>query len=282
MNSAYLTKWLGRTEECHDEIVPMPIRALAAMLDHGQKPYGDQDSIPPLAHWLSFLPTPQQSRIGPDGHPERGDFLPAVELPRRMWAGGRLHFHRPLRIGDEVSRVSTIADISAKSGKTGQLVFVLVRHEIRNSDGAIISEEQDIVYRDNPTPHSTKPVAISAPQDYHWIREIHPDPILLFRFSALTFNGHRIHYDRRYAQECEGYPGLVVHGPLIATLLVDLLLRNVPNANLESFTFRAISPLFDTASFAVCGRIEADGKTVSLWAKNSEGGLAMSATALLR
>lgn len=277
-----LTEWIGRTEELADRITPVPISALSATLDRADPLPQPGDALPPLWHWLYFLPVHRQSKIGPDGHPERGGFLPAVELPRRMWAGGRLQFHHPLRVGDAVSRVSTIADVSAKEGRTGKLVFVLVRHEISDGAGLALTEEHDIVYRDNPAPGEAPPAPKAADTNHDWIREIRPDPVLLFRYSALTFNGHRIHYDRPYVTNVEGYPGLIVHGPLIATLLMDLLRRQLPDAEVESFSFRAVKPLFDTAPFSVCGRVEDDGKTVTLWAKDADGWLTMSATATLK
>jgi 3-methylfumaryl-CoA hydratase len=276
-----LTTWIGRTEECTDLITPAPLRALEALLDYTDPLLQQDDPLPPLWQWLYFLPFPAQSRIGLDGHPERGGFLPPIELPRRMWAGGRLRFHQPLRVGEAVSRVSTIADVNVKEGRSGTLVFVGVRHEISNAHGLAITEEQDIVYRNAPAPGEPAPASRLAELDHHWIREIRPDPVLLFRYSALTFNGHRIHYDRPYATEIEGYPGLVVHGPLIATLLLDLVQRQLPDAEVARFSFRAVKPVFDIAPFAVCGRVEADGVTVTLWAKDVGGALCMSAVATL-
>jgi 3-methylfumaryl-CoA hydratase len=167
--------------------------------------------------------------------------------------------------------------VKHKDGRTGPLVFVVVRHEI----GDALSEEHDIVYRDHPKPGEAAPAPPPAPEPARWERTVHPDDVLLFRYSALTFNGHRIHYDRRYATEVEGYPGLVVHGPLIATLLVDLLRRNRPEVRVARFAFRAVSPLFDTAPFAVCGRPEDAANGIRLWARNATGGLAMDATATL-
>lgn len=237
--------------------------------------------MPPLWHWLYFLPVHRQSEIGQDGHAKRGGFLPPVPLPRRMWAGGRLQFLRPLQVGSAISRTSTIANVTSKEGRSGQLAFVLVRHEIADESGVALLEEHDIVYRDNAKPGDPAPQPQAAPTNQQWLREIHPDPVLLFRYSALTFNGHRIHYDRSYVTEVEGYPGLIVHGPLIATLLVDLLRRNLPDATLVNFSFRAVKPLFDIAPFSVCGRLEEDGKTVKLWAKDAEGWLTMDATARL-
>jgi 3-methylfumaryl-CoA hydratase len=196
-----------------------------------------------------------------------------------MFAGDRVQFHRPLRVGETISRFSRIVDVNSKQGRSGPLVFVVVRHEISDSDGVAVVEEHDIVYRENPKPGEAAPAPQTPPSGSAWTREIRPDDTLLFRYSALTFNGHRIHYDRRYATEVEGYPGLVVHGPLIATLLLDLLRRNLADTNVTSLSFRAIRPLFDMAPFSVCGKVAPEGKTAQLWAVDSEGWLAMDATA---
>jgi 3-methylfumaryl-CoA hydratase len=231
---------------------------------------------------LYFLPVHRHSELGEDGHAKLGGFLPPVPLPRRMWAGTRIEFHHPLRVGDTITRQSRIVNVEHKQGRTGSLVFVQVRHEISNAAGIALTDEHDIVYRDSPRPGDPPPPSPpAAPADPAWERTIRPDDVLLFRYSALTFNGHRIHYDRRYATEVEGYPGLIVHGPLQATLLVDLLRRSLPQVDVKRFTFRAMSPLFDTAPFAVCGKPEADGRMVQLWAMNATGGLAMSATAAI-
>jgi 3-methylfumaryl-CoA hydratase len=276
----HLKSWIGRTEQVHDFTAPTPVRALAATLDRDDAVPLAGDAVPPLWHWLYFLPLHRQSEIGPDGHARRGGFLPPVPLPRRMWAGGRLAFQRPLTVGSAVTRTSRIEDVSGKTGRTGDLVFVQVRHEIADEAGVAIVEEHDIVYRDNPQADAPAPAARLAPTDAQWTREIVPDDVLLFRYSALTFNGHRIHYDRRYVTEVEGYPGLIVHGPLIATLLLDLLRRQLPDAQVKTFDFRAVKPLFDIAPFAVCGRLEGDG-TATLWARTHDGHLAMDAIATL-
>ena len=281
MDVAQLQKWVGKTETISDQITPSPVAALSATLDLDGAPPRPGDPLPPLWHWLYFLPHPRQSQLGPDGHAKLGGFLPPVPLPRRMWAGGRLEFLRPLRVGETLTRTSRIAGVEHKQGRTGELVFVVVRHEIGDADGLAVSEEQDVVYRDFSKPGESVPEPRAAPTDSAWQRAIRPDDVLLFRYSALTFNGHRIHYDRRFATEVEGYPGLVVHGPLIATLLLDLLRHNLPSAEVSRLSFRAVGPLFDTAPFAVCGRIAGDGKGVALWAKDSNGSLAMDATATL-
>ena len=276
----HLKTWIGRSETIEDTVTPVPVAALSATLDRDDPRPRPGDPLPPLWHWLYFLPLHRQSEIGPDGHAKRGGFLPPVPLPRRMWAGSRFAFHRPLRVGEAVRRTSTIADVTHKEGRTGPLVFVLVRHEIAGEGGGgpALVEEHDIVYREAPAPGEAAPAPRPAPAQAAWRRDIVPDDVLLFRYSALTFNGHRIHYDRRYVTEVEGYPGLIVHGPLIATVLVDLLRRNV-EAPLTRFAFRAVRPLFDTAPFAVCGAPSDGGDRASVWAQDAEGFLAMQAEA---
>jgi 3-methylfumaryl-CoA hydratase len=276
-----LADWVGRSESRTDQVTATPMAALAATLDRAAPPPMPGDALPPLWHWLYFLPLARQSELGPDGHPKRGGFLPPVPLPRRMWAGGRLAFSQPLRVGERIERKSTIIDVNTKEGRAGPLVFVLVRHEIHGARGLAMTEEHDIVYRADPQPGERAATPRSAPKNPTWQQSVRPDDVLLFRYSALTFNGHRIHYDRRYVTDVEGYPGLVVHGPLIATLLNELLRNALPERNLTAFTFRALSPLFDIAPFSVNGRPADDGKTVSLWAANASGGLAMDATATL-
>jgi len=276
----HLRGWIGRTEVADDVATLAPLRALAATLDRDDAPAAG-DAIPPCWHWLYFLPVHRQSEIGPDGHARRGGFLPPVPLPRRMWAGSRIEFPAPLRAGEALSRTSRIEYVRLKEGRTGPLVFVNVCHEIRGDGNRLaIVDRHDIVYRDLPQQGEPAAAGVPAPQDASWTRRIEPDDVLLFRYSALTFNGHRIHYDRRYVTTVEGYPGLIVHGPLIATLLLDLLRRELPDARVGRFAFRAVKPLFDTAPFEVCGRME-DVGTVKLWARTPEGHLAMEASATL-
>ncbi|MFG0754629.1 MaoC family dehydratase N-terminal domain-containing protein [Pseudomonas sp. TYF_14] len=274
-----LTQWIGRQETQRDLLTSVPLRALAAVLDHEDDAYDGGAQVPPLWHWLYFLPLARQSNVGADGHPQRGGFLPPVSLPRRMWAGGRLSFNGPLPVGSEVERITTITDVTHKAGRSGELVFVKLLHELSVEGEVRVREEQDIVYRDAPGPDDRPPTPQPAPTGSHWIKEIVPDPVLLFRYSALTFNGHRIHYDRPYATEEEGYPGLVVHGPLIATLLMNLLRDQLPQAQVTAFSFRAMRPSFDQRPLRLCGRAEAN--RVHLWAEDEQGFLCMDARAEL-
>jgi 3-methylfumaryl-CoA hydratase len=279
-----LSEWIGRSESVSDLITPTPYAALAATLDYEPERPSAGTALPPLWHWLYFLPLYRQSEIGADGHARRGGFLPPVPLPRRMWAGSQFEFHRPLYIGDEITRTSMIEDVTEKSGRTGPLVFVKVRHEIRTdaSPEVALTERHDIVYRQAAQAGEVPPAPAVAPSAPTWERKIVPDDVLLFRYSALTFNGHRIHYDRRYVTEVEGYPGLIVHGPLIATLLLDLLRREMPEAQVERFSFRAVRPTFDINHFFVCGEPAADGKTIHVWARDHEGWLTMDAHATIK
>ena len=279
-----LRAWIGRSETIQDAINPTPVIALTATLDHPSMPVETGTTLPYLWHWLYFLPMHRQSEIGADGHAKRGGFLPPVPLPRRMWAGSQFEFRSSIRVGDRVARTSTIDDVTVKEGRTGTLVFVKVRHEVRcndSSDPALV-EFHDIVYREAQGPNDVAPPPQAAPAEAQWKRSIVPDDVLLFRYSALTFNGHRIHYDRQYVTKVEGYPGLIVHGPLIATLLMDLLRRQMPQADVASFRFKAVRPTFDLHPFQLQGQPQADGKTIRLWASDHEGWLTMDATAVLR
>ncbi len=277
----HLKSWIGRHEEAVDVVAAARVAALTATLDH-DVPWPETGTLlPPLWHWVLCTPAVRQSQLGTDGHPQRGGFLPPVPLPRRLWAGGRFRFHQPLRVGDAVRRESRILSVEHKRGRSGELVFVVVGHEYHGPQGLAVSEEHDIVYREMPAPDAAPPAPVAAPVQHAWRRVVQPDDVLLFRYSALTFNGHRIHYDRRYATEVEGYPGLIVHGPLIATLLLDLLRQHLPAATLTQFEFRAVKPVFDTAPFAVCGQPADDQQSAKLWAQDAEGNLAMDATATI-
>lgn len=277
---ATLQAWQGKTEAAHDLITAAPLGGLAATLDRNDPAPQAGDAVPPLAHWLYFLPQHRQSEIGPDGHAKRGGFLPPVPLPRRMWAGGRLTWeaNNPLQVGQVVQRHSRIERVQHKQGRSGELVFVLVQHEIHNERGLAITEAHDIVYRAAPEPGEAPPPPQAATTMAPWQRPWLADEVMLFRFSALTFNGHRIHYDRSYVTQTEGYPGLVVHGPLIATLLVDLWRHQHPQATLTHFAFKALRPTFDIHRFAVCGQPTGQGQA-DLWAHDHEGWLTMQAQA---
>lgn len=277
---AHLKTWVGTTEVLQDDVTLFPVKALAASFDLSS-PFAHGSALPELWHWLFFLPHAPLAQVGPDGHPKRGGFLPPVPLPRRMWAGSRLSWHKPIHIGDKLSRHSTIASVEHKAGRSsGDLIFVTVKHDIRNAQGLALAEEHDIVYR--PVPKSTDSLAqpITSDVSADWSKLITPTEVLLFRYSALTFNGHRIHYDRKYVSEVEIYPGLIVHGPMIATLLVELLHEHCPNRPLLQYAFKAIRPLFDIHPFSVHGKM-LDDHRVSLWTTDHEGFVSMQATATL-
>ena len=273
------TKWVGRSEERRDWIDPNRLATWNATLDREDPFPKDGEPVPPGFHWTLFPPLARQSDVGHDGHPKKGGFLPPVELPRRMWAGGRLQFFQALRVGESVLRVSVIDRVEEKRGKSGQLVFVTVRHTLSGTHGKAIEEEQDIVYREAPQGDTGALPAAPEMQEGAWCRRILPDEVLLFRYSALTFNGHRIHYDRPYATGVEAYPGLVVHGPLIATLLLDLLRRELPLATLQRFSFKALRPTFDTSPFTVDGAPGDGGGHYRLWSTDNQGAKAMDADA---
>lgn len=277
---ATLQGWQGKTESIIDSVTAAPLAGLSATLDRTDPAPTNGTVVPPLAHWLYFLPQHRQSEIGPDGHAKRGGFLPPVPLPRRMWAGGRLTWeaNNPLQVGQVVQRHSRIERVQHKQGRSGELVFVLVQHEIHNERGLAITEAHDIVYRAAPEPGEAPPPPQAATTTAPWQRPWLADEVMLFRFSALTFNGHRIHYDRSYVTQTEGYPGLVVHGPLIATLLVDLWRHQHPQATLTHFAFKALRPTFDIHRFAVCGQPTGQGQA-DLWAHDHEGWLTMQAQA---
>jgi 3-methylfumaryl-CoA hydratase len=274
--------WIGRAEESRDRVTSGPLDRLAATLDRADPSAKEGGAVPPLGHWLFFLPDARQSEIGPDGHAKRGGFLPPVhELPRRMWAGSRIAFPGDIRVGDAIVRRSVIQSVTRKESAGGPLVFVTVRHEIgREGEPAAIVDEHDIVYRGLEAPAAKASPKKAEPGA--WRRELVPDAVQLFRYSALTFNGHRIHYDRDYVTREEGYPGLVVHGPLTATLLVDLVRCNAPTARVEQFSFRAVSPLFDGNRMSVNATPSGADGVVKLWAANAEGDLAMTAEARLK
>ena len=274
----HLRTWIGRSEQAGDEVTPQAVAGFRATLDLDPAPPSRGDRVPPGFHWCLAPPVVPMSAIGQDGHPARGSFVPPVPLPRRMWAGGRIRFPGPLRVGDEVTRLSTVKSVEAKHGRTGTLVFVVVEHVLSTGRGAAVVEEHDIVFRDAPAPGAgvaPEGAAGPAPPAEH-SRTVEPSPVLLFRYSALTFNGHRIHYDRSYAVDVEGYPGLVVHGPLQATLLMGLA-EETGGQPLSAFAFRAMRPLFDLAPFTIAAGPAPDGS--SLRVLDADGRVTMTASA---
>jgi 3-methylfumaryl-CoA hydratase len=273
--------WVGRTESITERIDARTVQAMAATLDRPAAPQPGK-ALPPGWQWLFFNPAVARSGLGPDGHPKRGGFLPPIELPRRMWAGSRLNYFGDVTVDTEATRASRIAKVENKVGKRGSLWFVTVEHTTTSLGKTCIVEEQDIVYREATPPGAA---AAAKPERYdgeaQWGREVLPDTTLLFRYSALTFNGHRIHYDQDYARDQEGYQGLVVHGPLTATLLQQLALEKGGGRKLARFEFRGVSPLIAGRAFRIEGR-EAEAGTLALWARGPDGELAMSATATFR
>jgi 3-methylfumaryl-CoA hydratase len=269
--------WMGRKDSSQDEVTAWPVKAMTAALDRDDPVPERGQPIPLGWHWFYFLDARRQSEIGPDGHPKRGGFLPPVPLPRRMWAGGRIEFRRPLRMGEPLRRESEIVSFEPKQGRSGTLAFLTARHTVHASDQIAAIDEHDIVFREAATPGEAPAAGKPAPTSAAWRRSLIADPVLLFRFSALTFNGHRIHYDAPYANGEEHYPALVVHGPLQATLLLDLCRRHA-NRPVTHFDYRAMSPLFHTETFTINGNPSADGSSAQVWTANEKGAIAMAGT----
>jgi 3-methylfumaryl-CoA hydratase len=290
MESAALdvTQWVGRTETVHDALAPAQALAAAAMFDDPNVTGAVGDAIPPLWHWFYFLPRAPQSGLSRDGHPARGGFMPPITLPRRMFAGARVRLHAPLRLGVPAERRAVIHDVARKTGRTGELAFVTVHYQFVQDGVLCVEEEQDIVYREPGAPvppPDVRPWGSVPPRTA--ARELHADTRLLFRFSALTYNAHRIHYDREYAMRDEGYPGLVVHGPLTAMLLLQLAdgqegerAREAGRARRRvlSFSFRGVAPLFDVAPLRLLST--RDGDHAVLEAQGPDGGAALKAEAI--
>ncbi|NNM72040.1 FAS1-like dehydratase domain-containing protein [Enterovirga aerilata] len=276
----HLRAWVGRTETAEDVVTPRLVAEYRATLAPHLAPVPEGDA--PLAlHWCLTPPIAPQDQLGPDGHPARGGFLPPVPLPRRMWAGGRIETKAPLKVGETVIRASAIEDVTLKEGRSGALCFVTVRHGYAGGDGIVITERHDIVYRD-PPPHSAGGQAAPAtadagPAEADLVWEIEATPTLLFRYSAMTFNGHRIHYDEPYVTQVEGYPGLIVHGPLQATLLFNLAAM-LGGATPKVFEYRGLSPMFCPTTFRVLGRRQADG-SIRCWTEDAGGRTCMEARA---
>ena len=268
-----LNDWVGRRQENHDLVSLRQVVGMAAMFDLPDEPKAG-DSLPPGWHWMFFAEIARQSVLSEDGHAPRGAFLPPVSLPRRMWGGNRLTFHEPIRVGDEVHRASEILSISEKDGRSGQMSLVTVKHSYHASGGLALEEEHDIVYRSAAKDGNKMPPGEEPQNSPQWSREVDPDPVFLFRYSALTFNGHRIHYDMPYVTKTEGYPGLIVHGPLTATLLLELIRHERPDDEIKTVIVRARRPLFAGANFKVEGLPTEFG--ASTWAVDPDGFVAMT------
>jgi len=289
-----LSSWVGREQRSTETLDARLVRWLAATLERSDLLDAREGAaLPPAWHWAFFNAVEPMAALGRDGHPKKGGFLPPTAQPRRMWAGSRLHWHGPLRVGQAVERVSTILKCEAKRGRTGDMVLVTVGHRFRAGGAALLDEQHDIVYRDEASEEERRALAGLAAQAHagnvqferrgEIVREVTVGPVQMFRYSAVTFNGHRIHYDRDYARDVEGYPGLVVHGPLIATLLLEFLQAQVaPGRPVERFEFRALKPTFDIAPFALHAEPPAADGTVSLWSTNNVGAVGIQASATVR
>ena len=292
---ADFSSYIGRSRAEVETIDARVIRWLAATFERSEhlNAQGGQQ-LPAGWHWMLFAPIASQSALGRDGHPARtGDFLPPTTQPRRMWAGSRLVWHERFQVGDQVTRTSTIRSAEEKSGRSGTMVFVTLSHRLEARGRLIAEEDQDLVYRGDAGPDEVSALArlaeralagpVSAEKTGKFHQTVTPDPVMLFRFSAATFNGHRIHYDREYAKSVEGYPGLVVHGPLIASLLLGFIETTVaPGATIERFDFRAKRPTFDITPFALhADEPNADGE-FAVWSTNNVGEVAVEARARIR
>jgi 3-methylfumaryl-CoA hydratase len=276
-----LKEWIGQKESDVDYVTVPAVHRLAATLDRDDPMPRMGDPLPVGWHQILFPRVVRHSQIGADGHPQRGDFLPPVPLPRRMFAGKRTTFHVDLRVGDEVRRDSTIKDVTVKQGRTGTMVFVTVKTDLTSPRGLALTEEQDIVYREPPAPGAPPQPPQPAPGKAVWRRTVTPDPVMLFRYSALTFNGHRIHYDKPYVTQIEGYPDLIMNGGL-TTLLVFELARAHAKSPMRQIASRNVRALFVNQPITFGGEPSADGKTAKLWALNPDGALALTAEAEFR
>ena len=273
-----LKQWIGQRETDVDYVTIPAVHRLAATLDRDDPMPKIGDPLPPGWHAILFPRVVRQSQIGPDGHPRRGDFLPPVPLPRRMNAGRRTWMHGELRVGDEVHKDATIKEVTIKQGRTGQMVFVTVKTDILSPRGLAIEEEMDVVYRDEPDPNAPPAAPQPAPGKAVWSKVFTPDPVVLFRYSALTFNGHRIHYDHPYVTQAEGYPGLVQNGGLTNLLLFELA-RAQAATPVKYLAARNVRAMFAEHPFTLCGEPAADGKSAKLWVMDHAGALATAASA---
>lgn len=280
-------EWIGRELVVEDLMDPARAQALHATLDRPGDPPVAGDPLPPLWHWIYFWAIAPSRSLGGDGHLAMGRFLPPIDLPRRMWAGSRFTFHRGLTLGAPAERRSIVEDVALKQGRSGPLAFVTVRHSVSDRAGVCFEEEQDVVFRDAGPPRQDRSLPQSAPADPPadaptdppadppaWVRRATADPVLLFRYSALTFNGHRIHYDPDYARGAEGYPGLVVHGPLLGLLMCQMALDETRARRAVDYRFRLSRPIFAQREFMIAGTPSPDGREARLWVRDENGALA--------
>lgn len=269
-----LSAWIGRVERSQDVIDPSKARQMQLTLDR-EADLAEGAALPPLWHYIYFNPEIRARDLGADGHERLGRFLPPVALPRRMWAASTLTIHAPLRIGDRAEKTTTITSVELKTGRSGTLCFVGLRHDITAGGTPRLSEQQTVVYREIPALGAAQPAGLPSPQGGTWSRSVSPDPMMLFRYSALIFYAHRIHYDADWTRGTEGYPDLVVHGPLIATLLADGLVAHAPEgARLREARIRAVAPIFAGADFTLAGHLDPSGPQA--WATDRHGHLAMT------
>ena len=275
-SSSDIKSWIGKSIQNEDYISDFPIRAMASVFDYDGEDIGE---VPYGWHWLYFLNLPLQKNLGPDGHEKRIGFMPPIDLPIRMYAGGEINYFKPLLIGEKLKKTSSIISIENKKGSTGNLTFLKIKHEITNKKEVLINEIQNLVYREDRKSQKAKStISIKAPNNFHYEKSWHTSPEMLFRYSALTHNTHKIHYDFPYAKDVEGYPQIVVHGPLMATFLLDLIKNIITNKQkLIKFTFKLKSPVF------VGGTIFAQAiKTkngLDLWIKDQNGNQSLTAEA---
>ncbi len=267
-----LKAYVGRNRIERDVVAASQAQTMAALLDLDPAEFQTGAALPEYWHWIYFKPIVPQSNLGIDGHPRRGTFLPPIELPRRMWAGGRLQFLQPIGIGDEIERKTEILSVEEKDGRSGKLVVLKLRHLISNASGPCVDEQQDLVYCEIPKSDQTSRRQTTPPDDVQWKETFLPNVVILFRYSALTFNNHRIHYDYPYVTQVEGYRGLVVHGPLTALLLLEAAKRHTKKAPI-SYQYRAIAPLFNDEPITLAGRTKETESDV--WAIGPTGAVAM-------
>jgi 3-methylfumaryl-CoA hydratase len=278
LDTEHLEQWIDHTQTESERLDRWPVSGLMAALDMPPEQWPDEgDPLPATAHWNYFVPRARQSKIASDGHPEKGDFLPPVPLPRRMWAGSRIRYEAPMPIGAQVTRTARIKTVTTKEGRSGLLAFVTVENTYVCDGQTALIEEQDLVYRDNPPADAPAPTPRPAPDNPQWSQPIHTDEALLFRFSAVTFNAHRIHYDQPYVTHEEGYPGLIVHGQLVATFLLQAWQAANPGRTIKRFDFKAMSPVFCGTSLLAEGRHDEEPGRSHLWARATDGGLHLQA-----